>query len=41
MELDKQVQRHTINWQWVKGHAGYQYNEQADLLARKFIEKHI
>ena len=24
----------------IKGHAGYKYNEQADYLARKFIEKH-
>ena len=39
MKLDKQIQRHTINWQWVKSHAGYQYNEQADYLARKFIEE--
>ena len=41
MELDKQIKRHTINWQWVKGHTGHKYNEQADYLARKFIEKHI
>ena len=41
MELDKQVQRHTINWQWIKSHAGLQHNEQADYLARKFIEECI
>ena len=40
MELDKQIKRHTMNWQWVKGHAGHKLNEQADYLARKFIEKH-
>ena len=40
MELDKQVQRHAINWQWIKSHAGYQHNEKADYLARKFIKEH-
>tara|TARA_B100001971_G_C17820387_1_gene348633 strand:+ start:158 stop:592 length:435 start_codon:yes stop_codon:yes gene_type:complete len=39
IELDKQIQRHAINWQWIKGHAGYKYNEQADYFARKFIIK--
>ena len=39
MELDLQIARHTINWQWVKGHAGNTYNEKADYLARKFIEE--
>ena len=41
MKLDKQIQRHTINWQWIKGHIGHKYNEQADYLARKFIEEKI
>ena len=41
MELDKQIHQHTIDWQWIKGHAGHKYNEQADDLARKFIEKHL
>ena len=40
MELDAQIQQHNINWQWIKGHTGHKYNEQADDLARKFIEKH-
>ena len=39
MELDQEIKRHNIVWQWVKGHAGYKYNEQADNLAQKFIEK--
>ena len=39
VELDKQISRHTINWHWVKGHTGNQYNEKADYLARRFIEK--
>ena len=38
-ELDSQIARHTINWQWVKGHAGNKHNEKADYLARKFIEE--
>tara|TARA_Y100000739_G_C20313194_1_gene330897 strand:- start:115 stop:549 length:435 start_codon:yes stop_codon:yes gene_type:complete len=37
IELDKQMQRHTIQWLWIKGHTGNKYNEKADLLARKFI----
>ena len=39
-ELDKQIQRHKIEWHWVKGHAGHKYKEIADNLARKFIEKY-
>lgn len=39
MELDSEIARHTINWQWVKGHSGNFHNEQADYLARKFIEE--
>ena len=39
MELDKQIQRHSINWQWVEGHKGHKYNEKADFLARKFIKE--
>jgi len=40
IELDKQITRHKINWQWIKGHAGHVHNEKADYLARKYIEKH-
>ena len=39
-ELDKQINRHTVNWSWVKGHSNNKFNEQADLLAQKFIKKH-
>ena len=39
IELNKQIDRHIINWKWIKGHAGNKYNEQADYLARRFIEK--
>lgn len=29
----------SIEWQWVKGHAGHEYNEKADQLARDAIVK--
>ena len=38
-ELDTQLARHSINWQWIKGHLGHIHNEQADYLARRFIEE--
>ena len=39
IELDKQIIKHNITWEWVKGHAGEVYNEKADYLARRFIEE--
>ena len=39
VELDAEIAKHTISWEWVKGHAGNEYNELADELARKYIEK--
>jgi len=33
--LDEAVQRHTINWHWVKGHNGDEMNERADQLANE------
>lgn len=32
--LDDAQMRHTVRWQWVKGHAGHPENERADALAR-------
>lgn len=29
--------KHTVSWQWVKGHSGHIYNEQCDELARAAI----
>ncbi len=37
--LDIAIQRHQIEWQWVKGHSGVQGNERADFLANKGIEE--
>jgi ribonuclease HI len=34
-QLDAQVQRHQIEWRWVKGHAGHAENERADALANR------
>ena len=33
--LDAAVQRHRVEWEWVKGHAGHPDNERADELARE------
>ena len=35
--LDTAMQRHNVKWHWVKGHAGHEYNERADQLARDAI----
>lgn len=32
--LDEAQARHSVEWQWVKGHAGHPENERADALAR-------
>jgi ribonuclease HI len=37
--LDAQSARHTINWKWVRGHAGNRYNERVDVLATHAREK--
>ena len=37
--LDIQVDRHTVNWVWVKGHAGNVGNELADTLANKGVDQ--
>ena len=37
-ELDDLNQKHTIDWCWVKGHAGHRENERADALARRGVE---
>jgi ribonuclease HI len=36
-ELDALVNRHTVKFHWVKGHAGHVMNERADALARRGV----
>jgi ribonuclease HI len=33
--LDTAQARHTVKWEWIKGHAGHEENERADALARQ------
>lgn len=33
LELEAELARHKVDWNWVKGHAGDEYNERADQLA--------
>jgi ribonuclease HI len=33
-QLDEEVQRHQVTWEWVKGHSGHDENERVDLLAK-------
>ncbi len=37
--LDQATQRHTMRWEWVKGHAGQPQNERCDLLVGLAIKK--
>ena len=41
MQLDNLINKHIVTWKWVKGHAGFEFNEKADELARKYIESNI
>lgn len=36
-ELETAVNRHEVKWHWVKGHAGHEGNERADMLADKGV----
>lgn len=38
-QLDKAVQRHSIEWAWVKGHAGHAENELVDDLANQAMDE--
>ena len=37
--LDRASARHTIDWQWIKGHTGHRENELADQLANQGIDE--
>ncbi len=37
-QLDAEAERHTVDWRWVKGHAGHRENEMCDQLARSAAE---
>lgn len=39
--LDEQVQRHNVEWHWVKGHSGHPENELADELANRGAEQYM
>lgn len=36
-ELDALVAQHSVEWRWVKGHAGHPGNERADALANRGV----
>jgi ribonuclease HI len=38
--LDDVSHRHTVQWNWVKGHVGHPENERCDQLARAAIREH-
>ncbi|MBQ0003030.1 MAG: ribonuclease HI [Treponema sp.] len=40
MQLDQLNSSLSVNYNWVKGHAGIEYNEICDSLCQKEIEKH-
>jgi len=37
--LDTARERHTVDWRWVKGHAGHELNEHADALAGRGLKE--
>ena len=36
--LDDEVQKHQVEWSWVKGHSGHEENERVDAAARQAID---
>ncbi|GGY04177.1 ribonuclease HI [Paludibacterium paludis] len=39
--LDEARSRHDVEWVWVKGHAGHEFNERADALANRGVDSVI
>jgi ribonuclease HI len=37
--LDAARLRHQVDWRWVKGHAGHEHNERADVLAGEGLKE--
>jgi ribonuclease HI len=37
--LDELVEKHEVQWTWVKGHSGHDENERADRIAREEIDR--
>ena len=38
-QLDEAASRHSVEWHWVRGHAGHPENERADALANRGAEE--
>ncbi|MCU7611744.1 ribonuclease HI [Anaplasma capra] len=41
VELERLTLLHSVEWRWVKAHAGDKYNEEADALARNEAERRL
>ena len=39
LQLDELIQKHEVEWSWVKGHSGHVENEIADQLANQGIDE--
>lgn len=39
--LDEHVQKHQVEWRWVKGHSGHRENEMADALANMGVSEFL
>jgi len=39
--LDELAQRHSIRWDWVRGHSGDRYNERCDALCNEAMDRYL